>query len=65
MTIEPGIGAVAFCGVVILTILAAEGFDPRLMWDAAGHNVHSPSRLWKARSPPLSTPAKQGASRGD
>ena len=35
VTIEPGIGAVAFCGVVILTMLAAETFDPRLMWDAA------------------------------
>jgi paraquat-inducible protein A len=35
ITIEPGIGAVAFCGVVILTMLAAESFDPRLMWDAA------------------------------
>jgi paraquat-inducible protein A len=36
ITIEPGIGAVAFCAVVILTIFAAETFDPRLMWDAAG-----------------------------
>jgi paraquat-inducible protein A len=35
ITIEPGIGTVAFCGVVILTIVAAETFDPRLMWDAA------------------------------
>ncbi|HVJ43244.1 MAG TPA: paraquat-inducible protein A [Dongiaceae bacterium] len=35
ITIEPGIGAVAFCGVVILTMVAAETFDPRLMWDAA------------------------------
>jgi paraquat-inducible protein A len=35
ITIEPGIGAVAFCGVVILTIIAAETFDPRLMWDTA------------------------------
>ncbi len=34
VTIEPGAGAVAFCAVVILTMLAAEGFDPRLMWDA-------------------------------
>lgn len=34
-TIQPGIGAVAFCGVVILTMLAAECFDPRMMWDAA------------------------------
>ena len=35
ITIRPGIGAVAFCGVVVLTMLAAETFDPRLMWDAA------------------------------
>jgi paraquat-inducible protein A len=35
VTIEPGIGAVAFCAVVILTIFAAGTFDPRIMWDAA------------------------------
>jgi paraquat-inducible protein A len=35
ITIEPGVGAVAFCSVVILTMIAAEMFDPRLMWDAA------------------------------
>jgi paraquat-inducible protein A len=35
VTIEPGIGAVAFCAVVILTIFAAETFDPRLMWDVS------------------------------
>jgi paraquat-inducible protein A len=35
VTIEPGIGAVAFCAVVLLTIFAAETFDPRIMWDAA------------------------------
>jgi paraquat-inducible protein A len=35
ITIEPGVGALAFCGVVILTMFAAETFDPRLMWDAA------------------------------
>ena len=34
ITIEPGVGALAFCGVVILTMFAAETFDPRLMWDA-------------------------------
>jgi len=39
VTIEPGIGAVAFCAVVILTIFAAETFDPRLMWDAAARRV--------------------------
>jgi paraquat-inducible protein A len=35
ITIEPGVGALAFCAVVVLTMLAAETFDPRLMWDAA------------------------------
>jgi paraquat-inducible protein A len=41
ITIEPGIGAVAFGAVVILTMLAAEAFDPRLMWDAAGQQTRS------------------------
>ena len=41
ITIEPGIGAVAFCAVVILTMFAAEAFDPRLMWDAAGQPTRS------------------------
>lgn len=40
VNIAPGIGAVAFCAVVIVTIFAAEGFDPRLMWDAAARNPH-------------------------
>jgi paraquat-inducible protein A len=35
VTIAPGLGAVAFAAVVILTMFAAEAFDPRLMWDAA------------------------------
>lgn len=34
-SVYPGPGAVAFCAVVILTMLAAMTFDPRLMWDAA------------------------------
>ncbi len=33
--VTPGAGAVAFAGVVILTMLASQSFDPRLMWDAA------------------------------
>ena len=33
-TIEPGIGATSFAGVVIITIIASMMFDPRLMWDA-------------------------------
>ena len=31
-TIEPGIGAVAFCAVVILTMFSALSFDSRLVW---------------------------------
>jgi paraquat-inducible protein A len=34
-SVAPGPGAVAFASVVILTMLAAQAFDPRLMWDAA------------------------------
>jgi paraquat-inducible protein A len=34
-TITAGPGAVAFCGVVIVTIFASLSFDPRLMWDVA------------------------------
>jgi len=33
MSIYPGLGAVAFGGLVIVTILAAMSFDPRLIWD--------------------------------
>ncbi len=35
-TIEAGMGAVYFAGVVILTMLAAQSFDPRLIWDRTG-----------------------------
>lgn len=34
-SVTPGLGAICFAGVVILTMLAAFSFDPRLMWDAA------------------------------
>jgi paraquat-inducible protein A len=43
ITIEPGVGALAFCAVVILTMLAAETFDPRLMWDSAGLSAADPA----------------------
>ena len=42
VTINPGIGAIAFCGVVILTMFAARGFDPRLMWDTADAAQRNP-----------------------
>jgi paraquat-inducible protein A len=34
-SVYPGPGAIAFAAVVILTMLAARSFDPRLMWDCA------------------------------
>jgi len=37
-SIEAGLGAVFFGGVVVVTIIAAESFDPRLIWDRAGLN---------------------------
>jgi paraquat-inducible protein A len=33
MFVEPGPGVVFFAAVVVLTMLAAESFDPRLIWD--------------------------------
>jgi len=41
-SVLPRGGVVAFCAVVVLTMLAAEAFDPRLMWDAAGANEERP-----------------------
>lgn len=32
-SVEAGFGAIAFAGVVVLTMLAAITFDPRLIWD--------------------------------
>lgn len=48
--VRPGAGATAFCAVVVLTMLASETFDPRLMWDAAGKNpapVPSARQDWR------------------
>ena len=33
MTVTPGPGALAFAGVVVLTMFAAMSFEPRLLWD--------------------------------
>ena len=35
MSVEPGTGVLFFAAVVVLTMLAAESFDPRLIWDSA------------------------------
>lgn len=36
-SVEPGIGATFFGAAVILTMLAAHSFDPRLIWDGASN----------------------------
>ncbi len=51
MSIHPGEGALAFAGVVILTMLAAMSFDPRLIWDAAARQ--SP----QGKQPPPTLPS--------
>ncbi|BFM14127.1 hypothetical protein R50073_03100 [Maricurvus nonylphenolicus] len=38
LVIRPGIAAMAFAGVVIVTMIAAECFDPRLMWDQSNND---------------------------
>jgi paraquat-inducible protein A len=35
MSVEPGPGLFFFAAVVVLTMLAVESFDPRLIWDPA------------------------------
>jgi paraquat-inducible protein A len=44
ITIQPGVGALAFAAVVILTMFAAETFEPRLMWDVAAERAPRPAR---------------------
>jgi paraquat-inducible protein A len=36
VSVSPGVGAIAFAAVVILTMFASHSFDPRLIWDRAG-----------------------------
>jgi paraquat-inducible protein A len=36
-TFEPGVGAIAFATVVVLTMVASAAFDPRLIWDTGEH----------------------------
>ena len=49
VTAEPGV--FAFASVVILTIFAANCFDPRVMWDAAGLNGVALARTRRSGRP--------------
>ena len=45
MNVYPAWGAVLFAMVVIITMIAAMTFDPRLLWDRARENTMKESRL--------------------
>jgi len=43
MSVQPGAGVLFFAAVVVLTMLAASSFDPRLIWDAGSEPVQYPA----------------------
>ncbi len=43
-TIQPGLGAICFGSVVVLTMIAVSCFDPRVMWDAAEAHARAAGR---------------------
>ncbi len=44
MSVEPGAGVLFFAAVVVLTLLAAENFDPRLIWDSNAEKEYENDR---------------------
>jgi paraquat-inducible protein A len=42
MSVEPGPGLLFFAAVVVLTMLAVESFDPRLIWDSSSKTEIQP-----------------------
>lgn len=62
--IDPGVGAICFGTVVVLTMLAAACFDPRLMWDAAGYDAFSEEPHPQTPGRTLNHPAKSPATAG-
>ena len=64
MSVEPGPGVLFFAAVVVLTMIAAESFDPRLIWDSRTRSASTP---WlKIPSFPTSRrpPSCRGGARG-
>jgi paraquat-inducible protein A len=41
MSVEPGPGVLFFAAVVVLTMIAADSFDPRLIWDSSESGAHA------------------------
>jgi len=50
LTIQPGSAALAFAGVVIITMFAAFAFDPRLIWDTEEYKYAPNSELDDAKT---------------
>lgn len=48
ISVEPGPAALSFASVVIITMLAAHSFDPRMIWDDLPQR---PRRAWRDRLP--------------
>jgi hypothetical protein len=54
MSVHPGAGVLFFAAVVVLTMIAASTFDPRLIWDAEFCRIQSRrKRTVRNRSPTL------------
>ena len=52
MSVEPGPGLLFFAAVVVLTMLAVESFDPRLLWDfASGEETNTREANSQAANP--------------
>jgi paraquat-inducible protein A len=45
MSIQPGIGVVLFALVVLMTMFAAQTFDPRLLWDRVENTMQQESSI--------------------
>ena len=56
-TVIPDYGAVCFGAVVVLTMLASESFDPRLMWDAAQRTERARARAGRGAPAAPAAPA--------
>jgi paraquat-inducible protein A len=62
MSIHPGPAALAFGVVVVLTMLSAMAFDPRLLWDRAAENEEQEKN---AVAPPVGAGKMAGRTNGE